>query len=158
MSLYYANFDLTTGLNNGTSAENAWQSMSAAIAGLSTGGNTVLCQGTDTLSAGLTLTAAQAGTLADGYNKWIGVNSSWQSVGLAFSQSVLVTNIPFKKRPTTAPTLMLPPIMPDHASGLIFCPHALRCSGSRPQTFRPTDKAHALIPTSPRTAGVTRLS
>ena len=77
MAIYYADFDLGTGLNDGTSAANAWQTMQRAVDGTGgtqpVAGDTVYCKGTDTLAANLDLDGASGGTTT-GMVNWIGVS------------------------------------------------------------------------------------
>lgn len=83
MATYYADFDLATGNNDGTSWADAWQTMADAIAGTNgtppAAGDTVYCRGTDTLSASPTLT--QSGGGSTGRIRWIGVNGSGTNDG-----------------------------------------------------------------------------
>jgi len=82
MATLYADFDLTTGGNTGVDATNAWQSLADVVSGGSgtapAAGDTVLCKGTDTLSATVAWTLAGSGTSR---TKLIGVNSSWVNDG-----------------------------------------------------------------------------
>jgi len=83
MTIYYADFDLTTGNNDGSDASNAWQSFSDIIAGSNgsppAAGDTVLCKGTDSMSSGVTVNIA--GSAEGGFIKLIGVDGSWNNVG-----------------------------------------------------------------------------
>ena len=83
MTTYYADFDLATGDNDGTTAANAWKTFADVIAGSNgtapAAGDTVLCKGTDTLAA--TVTVNLDGTYNGGYIKFIGVDASWANVG-----------------------------------------------------------------------------
>lgn len=83
MTTYYADFDLGTGDNDGTSWANAWRTMAYAIAGENgtapAAGDTVYCRGTDTLAA--TATNGINGDETNGLVKWIGVNSSGNNDG-----------------------------------------------------------------------------
>jgi len=78
MATYYADFDLTTGNNDGTTAANAWQTMQRAVDGTGgtqpTANDIVYCKGTDTLAANLDLDGL-SGDGANGLVKWIGVSS-----------------------------------------------------------------------------------
>ena len=75
---YYADFDLGTGLNDGTSAANAWRTMQRAVDGTGgtqpTAGDIVYCKGTDTLAANLDLDGSSGG-LSTGFVQWIGVSA-----------------------------------------------------------------------------------
>ena len=79
MATYFADFDLTTGNNDGTSWANAWQTLQRAHDGTGgtqpTAGDIVLCKGTDTTSATTTITSD--GTYNGGFIKWIGVAASY---------------------------------------------------------------------------------
>ena len=83
MTTYYADFDLATGNNDGTTAANAWKTMADVIAGSNgtapAAGDTVLCKGTDSTSAVVTWNIS--GTYNGGYVKLIGVDASWTNVG-----------------------------------------------------------------------------
>lgn len=74
---YYADFDLATGNNDGTTAANAWQTMLRAVAGTGgtqpTAGDIVRCQGTDTLGANLSLNGL-SGDETTGMVRWIGMS------------------------------------------------------------------------------------
>lgn len=87
MTTYYCDCDLATGDNDGTTAANAWQTLQAAIDGLNgtqpTAGDTVLCKGTDSISAAIDMDGGQ-GTYDGGYLKFIGVNASWENDGTQF--------------------------------------------------------------------------
>lgn len=82
MATYYADFDLTTGNNDGSDAANAWRTMADVIAGnngtVPAAGDSVLCKGTDTTSAVTTVNISGSNT---GHIKFIGVDSSWDNVG-----------------------------------------------------------------------------
>lgn len=81
---YYADFDLATGDNDGTTAANAWQTFADVIAGSNgtapAASDTVLCKGTDTLSATVNVTGI-GGAYNTGYIRFIGVNALWENVG-----------------------------------------------------------------------------
>lgn len=83
MTTYYADFDLTTGNNDGSNAANAWKTMADVFAGSNgtapAAGDTVLCKGTDVLGASVEPSAS--GAYNTGYIKFIGVDSSWNNVG-----------------------------------------------------------------------------
>jgi len=83
MTTYYADFDLSTGNNDGTTAANAWRTLADVIAGSNgtapAAGDTVLCKGTDSISA--TVTINIAGSTAGGFIKLTGVDASWNNVG-----------------------------------------------------------------------------
>lgn len=74
---YYADFDLGTGDNDGTTAANAWQTMQRAVDGTGgtqpTAGDIVYCTGTDTLAANLDLDGL-TGDETSGMVRWIGVS------------------------------------------------------------------------------------
>ncbi len=78
MANRYADFDLGTGDNDGSSAANAWQTIQDAIDGNNSSqpaaGETVYCKGTDTLSAQIDMDGT-SGTVAGGYVKWVGCSS-----------------------------------------------------------------------------------
>ncbi len=78
MAEYYANFDLATGDNDGTDADNAWQTFQDAIDGTNgtqpAEGDTVWCLGTDTISTSVTMDG-NSGSVTTGYVKFIGVSS-----------------------------------------------------------------------------------
>jgi hypothetical protein len=75
MPTYYADFDLTTGNNDGTTAANAWQTLQAAIDGLNgtqpVAGDIIYCTGTDTLSTAIDMDG-NSGSDAAGPIRWIG--------------------------------------------------------------------------------------
>lgn len=77
MAIYYADFDLATGNNDGTTAANAWQTMQRAVDGTAgtqpTAGDIVYCTGTDTLGANLDLDGL-TGDITSGMVRWIGVS------------------------------------------------------------------------------------
>lgn len=77
MATYYANFDLATGNNDGTTAANAWQTLQRAVDGTGgtqpTAGDIVRCQGTDTLGANLDLDGL-SGDGTTGMVRWIGMS------------------------------------------------------------------------------------
>jgi hypothetical protein len=87
MTTYYCDCDLATGDNDGTTAANAWQTLQAAIDGLNgtqpTAGDTVLCKGTDSITAAIDMDGGQ-GTYDGGHLKFVGVNSSWENDGTQF--------------------------------------------------------------------------
>jgi len=91
MATYYADFDLGTGNNDGTSWADAWQTMADAIAGSNgtapADNDLVYCRGTDTLGASPALNASSTATT--GYTKWIGVNGSGVNDG---TRTVLDSN------------------------------------------------------------------
>ena len=82
MANFYADFDLTTGLNDGSSSANAFQTLQdvldAIVATTIVGGDVVLSTGTDTL-----LAVPSAGVIIDPINPVIfrGVNSSFVNDG-----------------------------------------------------------------------------
>jgi hypothetical protein len=75
MTVYFADFDLTTGSNNGSSWANAFQSMQAAHDGISGPGDVVLCKGTDSITSTVSIT--KAGNYSSGAIRFIGVGSSY---------------------------------------------------------------------------------
>lgn len=83
MTTYYADFDLTTGSNDGTTQANAWQTLQAAIDGLNgttpTAGDIVLCTGTDTIST--VIDVDQNSGTATNPLIFRGVNSSFSNDG-----------------------------------------------------------------------------
>lgn len=87
MTTYYCDCDLTTGNNDGTTQANAWQTLQRAIDGTDgtqpTAGDTVLCKGTDSISAAIDMDGG-SGTYNGGYLKFVGVNASWVNDGTYF--------------------------------------------------------------------------
>lgn len=83
MTTYYADFDLGTGNNDGTSWANAWKTPADVIAGSNgsapAAGDTVYTRGTATLAA--TVTNTLAGDETTGLIKWIGCNASGNNDG-----------------------------------------------------------------------------
>jgi len=96
MTVYYADFDLATGDNDGggdgttrtdptdsANWTNAWQTLAAVIAGTNgtapAAGDIVYCRGTDALSAAVTVNIS--GSVDSGYIKFIGVDASGNNVG-----------------------------------------------------------------------------
>jgi len=83
MATKYADFDLTTGANNGSGWADAWRSMADVIAGSNStppaAGDTVLMRGTDTTTAVITWNLS--GAHDTGYIKLIGVDASGNNVG-----------------------------------------------------------------------------
>jgi hypothetical protein len=79
MTVYYADFDLTTGDNNGTTWANAWRTLQRAHDGTDgtqpIAGDVVLCKGTDTITATVAITID--GSAAGGFIKFIGVAASY---------------------------------------------------------------------------------
>jgi len=71
----YADFDLGTGANDGSSKANAWQTMQAAADG-ATAGAIVYCKGTDTLAAKVDMDT-NSGTDAGGPIIFLGCDASW---------------------------------------------------------------------------------
>lgn len=78
MATYFADFDLGTGSNDGTSWANAWRTMQDAHDGTNgtapAAGDFVLCKGTDSISSTISLTTAGAVT---GHIRYIGVAASY---------------------------------------------------------------------------------
>lgn len=85
MTIYYADFDLTTGNNDGSNAANAWQTLQDALDGtngtMPAAGDTILCKGTDNITSSVTFNAGNAGDSTSGTLNIIGVNSSWTNDG-----------------------------------------------------------------------------
>lgn len=71
MTIRYCDADLRSGDNDGTSWANAYQTLQAA-ADNAVAGDTVYCQGTDSIAAAIDFDT-NSGTLDDGYIKFIGV-------------------------------------------------------------------------------------
>ena len=69
MATYYADFGIATGLDDGTSAANAWSTMQRAVDGTAgtqpTAGDIVYCVGTDTLAVNLDLDGLAGDTTSD---------------------------------------------------------------------------------------------
>lgn len=89
MATYYVD-PSATGSDNGTSQANAWTTLQRAIDGSGVGatkptaGDTVLCKGSETLSANVDTTTGNTGTAAS-FVKYIGVNSSWINDGTKYA-------------------------------------------------------------------------
>lgn len=77
MTIYYADFDLATGNNDGSTAADAWQTMQRAVDGIDgvqpAAGDIVRCQGTDTLVANLDIDGL-SGDTTSGMVRFIGMS------------------------------------------------------------------------------------